>query len=126
MHSIKVISSFSAAHFLRGYKGKCENLHGHNWKVEAAVSSDKLDSLGMVMDFGELKQALNAVLEELDHKHLNEVEYFKTANPSSENICRYIFDRLQNGVAAKNCRLGKIKVWETENSCASYSSEGDG
>jgi len=126
MYTIKVISNFSAAHSLREYKGKCENLHGHNWKVEAAVSSDKLDALGMVMDFSDLKKMLRAVLEELDHKHLNEVECFRTVNPSSENICRYIFERLKNGIAAKNCRLTKIKVWETENSCASYSSEGYG
>jgi 6-pyruvoyltetrahydropterin/6-carboxytetrahydropterin synthase len=120
MYNIKVTAGFSAAHFLRGYTGKCENLHGHNWKVEAIVSSDTLDSLGMVMDFSGLKKDLNVVLEELDHKHLNEIEYFKTVNPSSENICRYIFDRLKNSITVKNCRLVKIKVWETENSCASY------
>jgi 6-pyruvoyltetrahydropterin/6-carboxytetrahydropterin synthase len=120
MYKIKVTASFSSAHSLRGYKGKCESLHGHNWKVEAVVSSDKLDHLGMVMDFGDLKKMLNSVIEGLDHKHLNELEYFKAVNPSSENICRYIFDRLEKDIAAKNCRLSKIKVWETENSCAAY------
>lgn len=120
MYTIKVIANFSAAHFLRGYKGKCENLHGHNWKVEAIVLSEKLDDLGMVMDFGDLKAHLKNVLEELDHKLLNDLEYFKAFNPSSENICRYIFENLSKYIPIKLGKLQEIRVWETESSCASY------
>jgi 6-pyruvoyltetrahydropterin/6-carboxytetrahydropterin synthase len=121
MYKIKVVNSFSSAHFLRGYKGKCENLHGHNWKVEAAVCSKKLDKLGMVMDFSELKKELKVILEELDHKLLNDLKYFKKINPSSENICRYIYDCLRNPIEKKGLKLLEVVVWETETSRASYS-----
>jgi 6-pyruvoyltetrahydropterin/6-carboxytetrahydropterin synthase len=120
MHRIKIVSSFSAAHFLRGYQGKCENLHGHNWKVEVVVVSETLDALGMVMDFSELKKLTSAVLEELDHKHLNELTYFTDDNPSSENIARHIFNKLKEKLGKKNCNLEEISVWETDTSCASY------
>lgn len=121
MYKIKITLNFSAAHSLRGYKGKCESLHGHNWKVEVAVTSQKLDSLGMVIDFSELKKMLNEVLEELDHKHLNELEYFSEVNPSSEEIARYIFFKLKELIAKEKGKLEEVSVWETENSCASYS-----
>jgi 6-pyruvoyltetrahydropterin/6-carboxytetrahydropterin synthase len=120
MYEIKVISNFSAAHFLRAYKGKCENLHGHNWKVEALVSSQVLDSAGMVMDFHDLKKIVNSVLEKLDHKHLNELGYFVKVNPSSEEIARYIFNELKSLVNESKCELKEIRVWETEGSCAIY------
>lgn len=120
MYKIKIIANFSAAHSLRGYKGKCEALHGHNWKVEISVSAKKLNALGMVMDFSDLKKSVHQVLEELDHKYLNDLEYFKKVNPSSEEISRYIFKAL-NGIIAKNgCALAKVKVWETDSSCAIY------
>jgi 6-pyruvoyltetrahydropterin/6-carboxytetrahydropterin synthase len=119
MYNIKVEASFSSAHNLRGYKGKCEALHGHNWKVEAVVSKDKLDKTGMVLDFKYLKMELNKVLEKLDHKHLNSLSYFKKSNPTSENIAKYIYDRLRPQVAA----LKLITVWESDNSCATYYGE---
>jgi len=120
MYKIKIISNFSAAHFLRGYKGKCENLHGHNWKVEVIVSSVKLNSCGMVMDFNELKKNTGAVLDDFDHKHLNELEYFKEVNPSSENIACYIYNKLKEKFTGEDCRLEEVNVWETDTSCASY------
>ena len=121
MYKIKVSAYFSGAHSLRQYKGKCESLHGHNWKVEAVVGAAKLDKAGMVMDFSRLKKILNDILDTLDHKHLNQLEYFKKANPSSEEICRYIFDRLKPQVTKAKCKLCEVLVWETENSRASYS-----
>ena len=121
MFKIKIVTNFSAAHFLRNYKGKCENLHGHNWKVEILVSRANLDSLGMVMDFGDLKKMAQAALDELDHHQLDNIEYFKQHNPSSEEIARYIFSKLKKEIHAKNCQLEKIRVWETESSCATYS-----
>lgn len=116
MYSIKVEMNFSSAHNLRGYKGKCESLHGHNWKVEAVVSGDKPDKSGMLLDFRFLKDRLNKVLEKLDHKYLNDVPYFKKVNPTSENIARYIYDCMRPEVPA----LKSITVWESDNSCATY------
>ena len=121
MYTIKKVIYFSAAHFLRNYKGKCESLHGHNWKVEVVVSKSKLDDAGMVMDFGDLKSLTVGVLNNLDHKNLNDIEYFKKYNPSSENIAKYIFDELKSSITERGCQLEEIKVWETESSCAVYS-----
>jgi len=119
MFKIKVISIFNAAHRLRAYKGKCEKLHGHNWKIKAVVYSPDLDKLGMVMDFKVLKKRLDAVLADLDHSYLNDKKEFKKVNPTSENIAKYIFDRLSKSV--KN--LKSISVWETDTSCATYTRE---
>ena len=116
MYSIKVEGNFSSAHNLKGYKGKCESLHGHNWKVEAVVAGDTLDKTGMLMDFKELRSALCNVLDKLDHKYLNEIVYFKKANPTSENIARYIYDKLKR----QGVRVKSVTVWESENSSATY------
>lgn len=125
MFKVKKVLSFSAAHALREYKGKCEALHGHNWKVEVTVSSQQLNSLGMVIDFVELKEETKRILEELDHKFLNDLEYFcsssKSAkNPSSEEIARYIYLQLEKVIKNKGCKLEEVSVWETETSCATY------
>lgn len=120
MYKINITQYFSAAHFLRNYKGKCENLHGHNWKVEVAVSNENLDSSGMVMDFGDLKKLTSGVLEELDHHSLNDLSYFKEHNPSSEEIAMYIYSKLKKAILDKGCQLEAVKVWETEGSCAVY------
>ncbi len=120
MYKVKIVSQFSAAHSLRNYKGKCETLHGHNWKVEILVSSLRLNSSGMVMDFSDLKKLTLSVLDKLDHCHLNELEYFKNQNPSSEEIARYIYDKLKEEIAAKGCKLEEVRVWETDSSCAVY------
>lgn len=116
MYSIKIEASFSAAHNLRGYKGKCEELHGHNWKVELAVSADSLDKTGMVCDFGFLKAELNRVFEKLDHKYLNDVEYFKKVNPTSENIAKYIYDSVKPVIR----NIASVTVWENNTSSAVY------
>ena len=130
MYKVKIISRFSAAHSLRNYKGKCEALHGHNWRVEVLVSSLKLNSSGMVIDFIDLKKITSNALEELDHHHLNELDYFsakggsasggKGHNPSSEEIAKYIFNKLKDEITAKGCKLEKVRVWETDTSCAVY------
>jgi 6-pyruvoyltetrahydropterin/6-carboxytetrahydropterin synthase len=116
MYSIKVESYFSAAHNLRAYKGKCESLHGHNWKVEALVTRSQPDKTGMVLDFGDLKIKLNNILEKLDHKYLNDIPYFKKVNPTSENIARYIYDSLKSQVLS----LESVTVWENNTSSATY------
>lgn len=120
MYKIKIISHFCGAHFLRNYKGKCESLHGHNWKVEIIVSSNNLDKSGMVMDFSELKGFTNRIMDELDHKNLNDLDYFKKSNPSSEEICFYIFTRVKEPVENRGCVLEEVCVWETDTACAVY------
>lgn len=116
MYSLKVQGTFSSAHNLRGYKGKCEDLHGHNWRIEIIVKSTKLDKIGMVLDFKYLKKQLNAVLEEMDHKYLNKLAYFRKINPTSENIAEYIYKKLK----AKILLLNSVTVWENDTSCATY------
>ncbi|MCP4651790.1 MAG: 6-carboxytetrahydropterin synthase QueD [Candidatus Omnitrophica bacterium] len=120
MYKVKIISKFSGAHSLRNYEGKCESLHGHNWKVEVALSSQVLDCAGMVMDFTEMKKETEYILDELDHKHLNEIDYFKKHNPSSEEIARYIFDKLKVQIASRSVSIEEVSVWETDTSCAVY------
>jgi len=117
MYEVKVISEFSAAHKLRGYLGRCENLHGHNWGVEVCVSSKKLNKIGIAVDFRELKSKVESVLETLDHNYLNDIHYFKKVNPTSENIAKFIFDKLKK----KRVAVKKVLVWESKSSCATYS-----
>ncbi|MGE5307510.1 MAG: 6-carboxytetrahydropterin synthase QueD [Deltaproteobacteria bacterium] len=116
MYSVSVITHFSSAHNLRGYKGKCESLHGHNWKVEAEARSRTLDKTGMVMDFHLLKDQLRGVLDGLDHKYLNSLPPFKETNPTSENIARYIFTQLKKKVPG----LSSVVVWENDFCRAKY------
>lgn len=121
MYRLTVKSEFSAAHYLREYKGKCEALHGHNWKVEAVVAALKLDRQGLALDFHRIKKALKDVLDELDHKYLNQLSYFKKHNPTSENLAKYIFDELLLHMLKGNCHLQAVTVWESDNCSATYS-----
>jgi 6-pyruvoyltetrahydropterin/6-carboxytetrahydropterin synthase len=116
MYKIKIEGDFSAAHNLRGYRGKCEDLHGHNWKVEVEVLSPKLDKIGMVMDFKCLKEKLYNFLEKLDHKYLNNIAYFKKINPTSENIAKYLYTNLQKEIRG----LHSVTVWESDKASATY------
>lgn len=116
MYEVVVKADFSSAHRLREYKGKCENLHGHNWIVEMAVSSKTLNKNGLLIDFRILKSKLSEILDDLDHKNLNDLEPFKKKNPTSENIARFIFDKLKkNGISPY-----RVSVWESDTSCATY------
>jgi len=116
MYSIKVEASFSSAHNLRGYKGKCEELHGHNWKIEVSAAKYKLDKVGMVADFKLLKAHLCGILDKLDHKYLNNIPYFTKVNPTSENIAKFIYDSLRARVPC----VKSVTVWESDNSSATY------
>jgi len=116
MYSLRIVAGFSSAHNLRGYKGRCEELHGHNWKVEAVILSDKLDKLGMVADFKYLKSNLHKILEKLDHKYLNHLPCFRRLNPTSENIAKYIYDSFKRLVPY----VASVTVWENETSAATY------
>ena len=121
MYHVTIETHFSAAHFLRNYHGRCENLHGHNWKIEVTVSSDKLDKAGMALDFSILKEKTKAILEQLDHRNLNEIEPFTAINPSSENIAHYLFKLLAENLKDDPVTLARVTVWESQNSKASYS-----
>ncbi|MBI5416741.1 6-carboxytetrahydropterin synthase QueD [Candidatus Poribacteria bacterium] len=120
MYSLKVETNFASAHNLRNYKGKCENLHGHNWKVTAEFSSATLNDIGIVIDFKELKQLLNNIIDELDHHYLNELPAFKEQNPSSENIAKYIYTNIKNTLNNNNVKIDRVTVWESDNCSAAY------
>ncbi|MFC1508183.1 6-carboxytetrahydropterin synthase QueD [Candidatus Omnitrophota bacterium] len=120
MYEILIKSDFSGAHNLRGHKGKCEKLHGHNWKVEARLKSDSLDDIGMAVDFKVLKSKLKAVLKKLDHAYLNKLDVFKRKNPSAENIAKYIYLGLKKSIRKKSRAIKSVSVWESDTSCATY------
>ena len=119
MFELVVETDFAAAHNIREYGGNCERLHGHNWKVRVELRARRLDRLGMVMDFREVKARLTEVLKLLDHQYLNEVEPFRKKNPTTENIAYFIFGRLSPALA-KGVSVGKVTVWESERCAASY------
>ena len=120
MYELKITSQFAGAHQLREYDGKCERLHGHNWKVEVTITGTKLGEDGMLIDFGLVKEAAKKVLSDLDHQFLNELEPFKTDNPSSENIARYLYGALARDLNDDRIRVSKVTAWESDSACASY------
>lgn len=120
MYEITIISHFSGAHRLRYLHGKCEELHGHNWKIEVTASSRRLNKEGVVIDFEILKQKLSKVLKSLDHTFLNDLPYFDEKEPSSENIAKYIFDKLKMELKGYTGILRRVTAWESETSCATY------
>ena len=123
MYEITITAEFSSAHLLKDYQGSCARLHGHNWVVELVCRSDGVDELGMVIDFRALKKALKEVLDTLDHNFLNDLDPFKEKNPSSENIARHIWEEVSSRLPAdKAVTLVNVKVWESEDSWAQYSS----
>lgn len=119
MYYLQVEDDFASAHQLRNYKGKCENLHGHNWRVLARVKGGRLDAAGMLVDFGILKRLLKDCLDRLDHRFLNETPPFDGVNPTSENLARHIAgdlaDKLPEGVS-----VHEVVVWESEKCAAAY------
>jgi len=120
MYEILIKGDFSSAHNLRGYKGRCEELHGHSWKVEARFEKEGLNDIGISVDFVTLKSRLKYILKKLDHTYLNKIEVFKTINPSAENIARFIYTRLKSSIKEKGLFLKSLSVWESDTSCATY------
>src|SRR4030043_2155156 len=114
MYEITVLSHFAAAHRLRFLHGKCEELHGHNWKIEVSVASNRLNKEGIVLDFKVLKQKLEKALSSLDHTYLNDLPYFSGKEPSSKNIAKYIFDQLKGEFNRYHVSLKKVTAWESE------------
>ena len=120
MYELKVITDFAAAHQLRNFRGECEKLHGHNWRIEVILSGDRLNQAGLLIDFKDVKTAANNILEDLDHSYLNELPQFKNENPSSENIAAYLFQRLSSELNNSHLKVTKVTAWESDSACASY------
>ena len=132
MYQVSVEEEFAAGHALRGYKGKCENPHGHNYKIRITVEGKALNKIGLLIDFVELKAAMHDTSRKLDHVFMNDVEPFKTDNPSAENIARYFFEEVSASVKASTRKAGngwpkgsvpyvkEVTVWETSTSIATY------
>ena len=121
MYYITIKGGFSSAHNLRNYCGNCENLHGHNWRVEVTLKGKQLDKDGMLVDFREAKQWLKDVLSKLDHTYLNKTRPFDKINPTSENIAAHIFREIRKAAGKKKKILvHQVRVWESENSAATY------
>lgn len=119
MYELMVAGRFAAAHSLRNFKGRCEALHGHNWRVEVVVGGIQVDEAGLIMDFGELKKLMHQAMDQLDHCHLNEVSPFDTVNPSSEHISRHLYQEIAKGLPP-HVRMLRVSAWESEDSRATY------
>ncbi len=124
MFEVSVEETFAAGHALRGYHGKCENVHGHNYRVRALIAGESLDAAGLLVDFVDLKQILRAIIEKLDHRFLNDVPPFDKLNPSAENMARYFHEEMSrglNGTARANMvHVSEVKIWETDTATATY------
>ena len=120
MYEVTIIKSFSAAHILAEIGGKCEELHGHNFKVEATVAASDLNSTGLLIDFRIFKKWLDEILEDIDHKHLNIIPLFAGINPSAENIAKYICEKMELKAKAARVNVVRVKVWESENAAVTY------
>jgi len=118
---LKTLLDFASAHSLRGYPGDCAKLHGHNWKIEVQVSGEKLNDIGMVIDFKEIKRHAKEVVKELDHTFLNDHPLFKEVNPTAENIAVYLFKEIQNRIQTPEVKMHSITVWENDRNCVTYS-----
>ncbi|HZO98768.1 MAG TPA: 6-carboxytetrahydropterin synthase QueD [Terriglobia bacterium] len=121
MFEITVEYSFAAGHALRGYHGKCENIHGHNYKLEVTLCGNKLNSVGLLMDFVDLKAIIKEIVKRVDHQFLNDLPPFDRLNPSAENMAKYFFDEIRAKLGENETRVKRVKVWETEVTAASYS-----
>jgi 6-pyruvoyltetrahydropterin/6-carboxytetrahydropterin synthase len=122
MYEVSVDESFAAAHNLRNYHGKCEDLHGHNYKVRVTLAGKELDSTGLLYDFVHLKKVIQGVIRSLDHKYLNELKPFDALNPSAENIARYIYDETAKQLlkSSNGAGVASVTVWETDTAAATY------
>jgi 6-pyruvoyltetrahydropterin/6-carboxytetrahydropterin synthase len=117
---VYIKTHFSAAHSLVGYPGDCARIHGHNWIIEVYVRCTELDSIGIGIDFRDIKQGVKEVLSELDHFNLNDLSAFKEINPTSENIARFLFKELGQKLNSHTAKISKVKVCETPGAGAFY------
>jgi 6-pyruvoyltetrahydropterin/6-carboxytetrahydropterin synthase len=122
MFEVSVEQTFAAGHALRNYKGRCENVHGHNFRVEAVMEGERLDETGLLVDFIDVKNLMGKIIERLDHVFLNDIPPFDVKNPSAENIAEYFHQEMSRGLQATPVpvRIREIKVWETDIQSATY------
>jgi 6-pyruvoyltetrahydropterin/6-carboxytetrahydropterin synthase len=121
MFEVTIEETFAAGHALRNYRGKCENVHGHNYRCQVTLEGAQLDSIGLLVDFVELKKVVHAVLDKLDHQWLNDYPPFDVLNPSAENMAKYIYDQVNEGLKPReDVRLASIRLWETDTASAVY------
>jgi len=122
MFQVSVEETFSSGHALRGYRGKCENVHGHNYRVRVTVEGPQLDSIGLLCDFTQIKQVLRGVIGVLDHQFINDLEAFRTVNPSAENLAKYFYDEVSRQLTdlPAGARVTDTIVWETNTASAQY------
>jgi 6-pyruvoyltetrahydropterin/6-carboxytetrahydropterin synthase len=121
MFEVTIEETFAAGHALRNYRGKCENVHGHNYRAEVALQGAELDAIGLLVDFVELKRVVHAVLDRMDHQWLNDFPPFDALNPSAENMAKYIYDEVSAALKTKEgVRVASVRLWETDTASATY------
>ena len=120
MFEVSVEQTFAAGHALRNYHGKCENVHGHNYRVMVTIRGPQLDSIGLLVDFVEVKKLMNRVIDRLDHQFINDLAPFDTINPSAENMAKYFYDEISTGLGTGSVRVGEVRIWETDTASATY------
>ncbi len=121
MFEVSVQDTFASAHALRQYRGKCENVHGHNYRVEVKIQGPELNAIGLLVDFKDVKQLIGKVVDYLDHQFINDLPPFDLLNPSAENIAKYFYDQISGGLQQENAvEVSEVKVWETDVTYASY------
>ena len=120
MFEVSVEQTFAAGHALRNYHGKCENVHGHNYRVLVTLVGQELDSIGLLVDFVEVKKLINGVVDRLDHQFINDLAPFDEINPSAENLAKYFYDKIAAGITAGGVRVSEVKIWETDTASATY------
>jgi 6-pyruvoyltetrahydropterin/6-carboxytetrahydropterin synthase len=121
MFEVTIEETFAAGHALRNYRGKCENVHGHNYRAEVTLRGAELNAIGLLVDFVELKRAVHAVLDRMDHQWLNDLPPFDAINPSAENMAKYIYDEVSAALTAQEgVRVASVRLWETDTASATY------
>jgi 6-pyruvoyltetrahydropterin/6-carboxytetrahydropterin synthase len=121
MFELTIEETFAAGHALRNYRGKCENVHGHNYRCQVSVEGAALDEIGLLVDFVELKRIVHTVLDRMDHQWLNEFPPFDKLNPSAENMARYIYEEIAAALQARQgVRLASVRLWETDTASVTY------
>ena len=122
MYEVTVEDTFAAGHYLRNYKGKCENPHGHNYKVRVTLAGSELDKAGLLLDFKDLKEVMKHVIDRLDHQMINDIEPFTVVNPSAENVAKYFYDEIARQLTdlPAGARVREVILWETDTSRAQY------
>lgn len=127
MYELKIETHFDAAHSLTGYPGECARLHGHSFKVDVVIEGERLDKVGLVYDFKELKAKARTLVDRFDHHHLNEVPPFDKITPTAENLAKYLYHELQKALSKANLESGidvkKVSIWESSTACISYFKE---